>query len=211
MKRIRLNSFVILSGAAALLSAMLYLSFSKGKIAPSKDKSSAESGGRAGQIKKQGDPSPSLTPPVTVPNPKRQDAIETELMLAKARSYHDEKNRKLEVVKDIQERKDATEIPKLLDWMFELGIGSNPSDIVESYPCVKALIKIGEPAVEPLEQRILLAENKAEELTQLYTLVKIKGAHYVANWIKVAQKPGRFPLTNAHQAEILNWLKGFDQ
>ena len=162
MKRILLNRFVILTGAAALLSAMLLLSSFKETITPSKDKSSAESGSGAGQIKKQGDPSTSFTSPVTVANPKSQDAIEMELMIAKARSYHDEINRKLEMVKDIQERKDATEIPKLLDWMFELGIGSNPSNIVESYPCVKALIKIGEPAVEPLKQRILMAENKAE-------------------------------------------------
>lgn len=211
MKRILLNSFVIFAGAVALLSAIVFLSTSEEKIPPNKEKSSAESMGRVDQIKRQVDPSTSLSPPVTVPNPKSQDAIETELVIAKARRYQDEKNRKLEIVKNIQERKDAVEVPKLLDWMFELGIGTNPSDIVESYPCVKALIQIGEPAVEPLKQRILMMENKAGEFIQLYTLVKIKGAHYVANWITVAEKPGRFPMTDAQRSEILDWLKGFGE
>ena len=110
----------------------------------------------------------------------------------------------LQEVKEMGQRRDVTAIPKLLDWMFTVG-PSGSSSMTADHPCATALIQIGEPAVEPIKQKILAAPNAAQELVWLFTLEQIKGGAYIANWYKTADKIAGFPISDEHRKEIQAW------
>lgn len=115
--------------------------------------------------------------------------------------------RRLAVVKLIGVEKRVEAVPLLLDKLLQITplTINNAVDYTETYPCSAALVQIGELAVPEIERRFLKSSSNLEQLVLLDTLLKIKGAAYVAEWIEKLPKSGHNALGEQRLAELKQW------
>jgi hypothetical protein len=115
--------------------------------------------------------------------------------------------RRVAAVKQIGVEKRVGAVPLLLDKLFQITplTINNAVDSAETYPCSAALVQIGEPAVPELERRFLKAGSNLEQLVLLDTLLNIKGAAFVAEWIEKLPKSGNNALSEQRRAELKQW------
>ncbi len=160
--------------------------------------------------------SPEQSPRITAKPDESAVVLDT-----KNRVFALESETKIPMVIGMGERKDPKDIPILLDWIFTVRRATveNPANISQNFPCVEALVKIGEPAVKQIQERILAATDtpnshtliSSEEHILLSTLAGIKGGGYVGEWIKTAEKTAGTPLTEDRRNRIQKWASSVRQ
>jgi len=123
-------------------------------------------------------------------------------------NYTNVRSEAVEAVKEIGERKQVEAIPTLLAGMFVIQpfFTSNALDISQTFPCSEALIKIGEPAVRPVQDQFWVAKSEVEQLILLHVLIGIKGPRFTSDWLGELQQRKLIPERRQRYVELNGWV-----
>jgi hypothetical protein len=117
------------------------------------------------------------------------------------------RNEALELVMQLGEEREISAIPSLLNGLLLIQPFSiNNIFDHDSYPCMTALVKIGEPAVPQIEAHFLSAVSPVERLLLIDTLVRIKGATSVAGWLEALPADKRFLFPDQVHREFIDYV-----
>jgi hypothetical protein len=82
----------------------------------------------------------------------------------------------------------------------------NAMDWNKGYPCSTALAQIGDAAVPQIKIHFATSASNVDQLILLHTLVRIKGAQFVADWLETLKPKEHTSIGEDRLNELKNWV-----
>lgn len=83
----------------------------------------------------------------------------------------------------------------------------NAMDWNNGYPCSTALAQIGDVAVPQIQKNLTVAASNVEQLILLHTLIRIKGAQFVADWLESLKSNNQIIIPEDRLNELKKWVQ----
>ena len=116
--------------------------------------------------------------------------------------------RRVEVVKEIGDKRVVQAVPVLLQELMNITphFVDNFAELRAAYPCSKALIKIGEPAVSQIKDKFKISPVGSEQLVLLTTLAGIIGEAKTGDWLGELQRNENVAARKDDLSELRDWI-----
>ena len=82
----------------------------------------------------------------------------------------------------------------------------NGMDWNNGYPCSTALAQIGDVAVPQIQHQVMLSVSKLDQLILLHTLIRIKGALFVDDWLETLKPNSHTVIPEDRLNELKKWV-----